>query len=255
MATRGLAGRRYLNFRRARRRTDERGSVRRFDPFYITPAKWAKLVELAKKNGRDGPDLVVYRTKTTDPHDHYVLPFALMNTFLTEATAPPRKDGTRRWELTLPRSGRFHVTHGDTVDVRSYHGTPLRGQSEHMSEEAIADEEAAAYFEAHEGRCFWVRHRQRERDRSLVAEAKARAGGAAQGLACRACGFDFERTYGELGMGFIEIHHGVALATYADEGGATRIEDLVAVCSNCHRMLHRRRPWLTVSGLTSLLHS
>ena len=31
--------------------------------------------------------------------------------------------------------------------------------------------------------------------------------------------------------------------------------DLVPVCSNCHRMIHRRRPWLSVEQLRQLVRS
>jgi predicted HNH restriction endonuclease len=38
-------------------------------------------------------------------------------------------------------------------------------------------------------------------------------------------------------------------------GSKTRAADIALVCSNCHRMLHRRRPWLTMSDLKTLLTS
>ena len=50
--------------------------------------------------------------------------------------------------------------------------------------------------------------------------------------------------YGALGDGFIECHHAVALPTLIT-AQKTKLEDLVFVCSNCHRMIHRKRPWLT----------
>jgi 5-methylcytosine-specific restriction protein A len=31
------------------------------------------------------------------------------------------------------------------------------------------------------------------------------------------------------------------------------LEDLVVVCANCHRMLHRSREWLTVDALSRLI--
>jgi len=33
----------------------------------------------------------------------------------------------------------------------------------------------------------------------------------------------------------------------------TRLEDLALLCSNCHRMVHYRRPWLTLEELRQLL--
>ena len=65
---------------------------------------------------------------------------------------------------------------------------------------------------------------------------------------CVACGFDFQRFYGELGRNFIEAHHQKPIAMMA-EGGETRLSDLVPLCSNCHRMVHRHLPIITVDEL------
>jgi len=61
------------------------------------------------------------------------------------------------------------------------------------------------------------------------------------GATCRVCGFDFERHYGERGMGFIEIHHTKPLSSATARIIVNPRTDLVPVCSNCHRMIHRRK--------------
>jgi predicted HNH restriction endonuclease len=61
-----------------------------------------------------------------------------------------------------------------------------------------------------------------------------------QGLTCRVCGFNFEKTYGQIGEGFIEVHHIEPLANSGEKAINPR-KDLVVLCSNCHRMLHRMR--------------
>jgi hypothetical protein len=62
---------------------------------------------------------------------------------------------------------------------------------------------------------------------------------------CHACGFDFEEIYGEQGRGFIEIHHKKPIFTYGEEDIEQTIEEalenVVPLCSNCHRMVHRKR--------------
>lgn len=56
-------------------------------------------------------------------------------------------------------------------------------------------------------------------------------------LLCECCDCDFVEKYGQLGKGFIECHHRIFLS----EGERiTSLENLALVCSNCHRMLHRR---------------
>lgn len=58
---------------------------------------------------------------------------------------------------------------------------------------------------------------------------------------CAVCGFDYEKKYGELGKGFIEVHHKRPLFVDGNEKEINLKEDLVCLCSNCHRMIHRNR--------------
>ena len=64
--------------------------------------------------------------------------------------------------------------------------------------------------------------------------------------------FDFLVTYGKLGDGFIECHHNKPVSKMK-LGEKTNIVDLALLCSNCHRMIHRRKPWLSVPQLKDLL--
>ena len=70
----------------------------------------------------------------------------------------------------------------------------------------------------------------------------------ASGYKCYICGFNFEETYGEIGKGFLEVHHIKPLATYDDEHPIPQSE-LCALCSNCHSMVHRKKEVLDVEEL------
>ncbi len=59
------------------------------------------------------------------------------------------------------------------------------------------------------------------------------------GLTCMICGFNYGDTYGELGEGYIEVHHIVPLSSRDEEVTVDPRTDMVCVCANCHRMLHR----------------
>lgn len=59
------------------------------------------------------------------------------------------------------------------------------------------------------------------------------------GSRCMICGFDFEQKYGELGKGYIEVHHIKPLSKLDEEIVVNPETDLICVCANCHRMLHR----------------
>jgi 5-methylcytosine-specific restriction protein A len=73
------------------------------------------------------------------------------------------------------------------------------------------------------------------------------------GFVCSACDFDFEKSYGELGREFIHVHHIKPLAEIGEEYTVDPIKDLQPVCPNCHAMLHRKTPALTVSELKELI--
>lgn len=93
----------------------------------------------------------------------------------------------------------------------------------------------------------------RERDPKLRAK-KIRAARKDRGhIACEVCGFDFERAYGSRGAGYAECHHVVPL--HVSGPTTTYLRDLVLLCANCHRMIHRRRPWLTPDELRTIVET
>jgi 5-methylcytosine-specific restriction protein A len=71
-------------------------------------------------------------------------------------------------------------------------------------------------------------------------------------LLCEVCQFDFEAKYGIRGQGFIECHHTKPVTSLA-EGAKTHIDDLALVCPNCHRMIHRAKPWLLLEELRAVI--
>lgn len=61
----------------------------------------------------------------------------------------------------------------------------------------------------------------------------------ANGCRCKVCGMDFEEMYGEIGRGFIHVHHIVPISTVGETYQIDPVNDLIPVCPNCHAMLHR----------------
>jgi len=107
--------------------------------------------------------------------------------------------------------------------------------------------------EAPEGRILTRVHRLPERNSRVVAAKKADTIKHRGRLECEVCMFDFEAVYGVLGKRFAECHHIVALSAL-DSSRTTRLNDLLIVCANCHRMMHRSRPWTTAEQLRSLIN-
>jgi len=106
--------------------------------------------------------------------------------------------------------------------------------------------------EAEEGRILTRLHAVRERNVEFVRRKKQIFLNEHGKIFCEACDFDFEKTYGPHGSGFIECHHTRPISELR-AGEKTRVLDLVLLCSNCHRMIHRSRPWLSLDDLRNKL--
>ena len=75
------------------------------------------------------------------------------------------------------------------------------------------------------------------------------------GSSCSICGFDFGRAFGQQGKGFIHVHHLRPLSEIAEEYEIDPIKDLRPVCPNCHAMIHRSSPPLSLEQIKMLLKS
>ncbi|MER7330959.1 MULTISPECIES: HNH endonuclease [unclassified Micromonospora] len=104
---------------------------------------------------------------------------------------------------------------------------------------------------AQEGGLLERLHLRRERDRGIRNKAVKSYKRKHGHVSCEACGFNFAVAYGPRGEDYIECHHKTPLS----ESGATttKVSDFVLLCSNCHRMIHRSRPWLTLDQLIELI--
>jgi HNH endonuclease len=105
-----------------------------------------------------------------------------------------------------------------------------------------------------EGGYRMVSHLKRERNRSIVEAKKAAVLKSKGSLSCEVCSFDFSVTYGSLGEGFCEVHHLSPLSA-SNENVTTTLDDLAVVCSNCHRIIHRSNPMLSVAELSKVIRA
>lgn len=114
----------------------------------------------------------------------------------------------------------------------------------------IEDEKQAASFP--EGAIVERIHLHRERNSRVVNIAKENFKRTHGRLFCQVCNFDFEAVYGEHGRDYIEGHHTIAVSEMPPDH-KTKPEEIAMVCSNCHKMLHRTRPWLSIDRLKEIL--
>ena len=96
-----------------------------------------------------------------------------------------------------------------------------------------------------------IQHRRRESQLRLskIARFRREHGGR---LFCevKGCRFDFEKTYGQRGSGYAQVHHTKPLANFR-KSGVVRLEDLVIVCANCHAPLRDTAARLVLRGTTA----
>jgi len=60
------------------------------------------------------------------------------------------------------------------------------------------------------------------------------------GATCKICNLNFVDKYGEIGKGFIHVHHIVPIHIVGEKYRVNYKNDLIPVCPNCHSMLHRK---------------
>lgn len=120
----------------------------------------------------------------------------------------------------------------------------------HINYEFVGNEELDGEFP--EGKIVERKHKARERNSQVIYNAKSNFKKKHGKLFCEICNFDFENKYGELGKDFIEAHHTIAVSDM-EAGHLTKPNDIAMLCSNCHKMIHKRRPWLTMDNLKAIL--
>ncbi|QOF73169.1 HNH endonuclease [Aminobacter sp. SR38] len=170
----------------------------------------------------------------------------------------------RRFDPEFAKVGKVGLAHGSKEDQHVWNefaGDPdrLRDTAEAIRAAVQAGAKAPTItddsldiLEAPEGRLLAALHQRRERSRKLVEARKRLALREVGELRCEVCDLSFGERYGPHGDGFIEVHHMQPLHTLR-EGDKTNLTDLALVCSNCHRMIHRQKEWLTTSVLRQMI--
>lgn len=166
------------------------------------------------------------------------------------------KQGTGKWEYL----GQFSPVRYNTDEEDLFPKKPRRPNAvgvlylarSNAESSDVTDDSSVTAVAASEGGRSLVEHLRQERSRSLV-DAKRRAFREMNGmLKCEACGISEANLPAKIGEGCFEVHHTAPLAQRSGPA-VTRIDDLALLCANCHRMIHRSLPMLSVSALRSIL--
>lgn len=114
-------------------------------------------------------------------------------------------------------------------------GNLLRAIGNYVDTDSFFPDLVPTQPEIHEGLKKEVTVNQYERSRVARTKCIER-----HGCDCKVCGFKFSEFYGELGSGFIHVHHVKPLHTIGKDYKVDYEKDLIPVCPNCHAMLHRK---------------
>ncbi|WP_350354266.1 HNH endonuclease [Aliifodinibius salipaludis] len=75
------------------------------------------------------------------------------------------------------------------------------------------------------------------------------------GLDCEVCGVNFQERYGELGKGFIHVHHIKPISEYNKSFRPDIKNDFAVLCPNCHAIIHRpKKKTLSIEELRKLIN-
>jgi len=132
-------------------------------------------------------------------------------------------------------------------------GLTNAGSAHSLVEAEALPEVEAEETSGREGRLLTRIHVYKERDRGLVKRAKdyyRRMNGGK--LTCEACGKVPVDLYGQAGERIIEAHHKTPIEELQPDSETTTA-DLAMVCADCHRVIHSRKPCLTIQEVRDLI--
>lgn len=73
------------------------------------------------------------------------------------------------------------------------------------------------------------------------------------GTICKCCSHDMSKIYGEIAQGVIEVHHVKPIAEIGKGYQVDPITDLVPLCPNCHRVIHKKSPPFTIEEIRAAI--
>ena len=74
------------------------------------------------------------------------------------------------------------------------------------------------------------------------------------GFSCQGCGLAMEEKYGPIGEGVIHVHHIVPVSKMGRAYRLDPVLDLVPLCPNCHNIVHKKDPPLTIADLQKIVN-
>lgn len=218
--------------------------------FAVFAKTWQERLEIAKRRGREGPNLIIHRNKSNNPRDHHAVPYSLVsNLLLNETLTRSVVNQSVRWNLTL-KGDELHVSHrAGKLDVSEFRHARLIVEDAAASQlpELLEQEAAFKAKVEHSLRDSASTRRARlkaatkypakvltlaqvyARNPDVVAEVLMRANGV-----CEICLKPAPFYRAKDSSPYLEVHHKIQLSAKGED----TVENAIAVCPNCHRHAH-----------------
>lgn len=200
--------------------------------------------KLKPKFGNDF-NLIVYWSNGSEKDcvDYICVPYSKVSHLLTEEHLTGRNTNRERWNFII-KDGLFcvHANTKHSIKIASYLNKEISSTENHKQHN----------LSGKEGDIKLKLHKSIERNTKLITQLKRKRKQIDPLLHCDICGFSFMEKYGNIGDGFIEAHHILPLHKLG-QATITKEDDLIFVCSNCHRMLHRTNSVLDYTKLQNII--
>ncbi len=170
-----------------------------------------------------------------DPEKDNLLPFALLRMGIYQKVNwTPQASG-----VTIPDNVAYQLE----IDWAKHNGSPIPVRS--ISYPDDINEDGITFYEG-EKKEVRVNNYERNPEARAICIKK-------YGATCSICGFDFSKKYGEIGEGFIHVHHLKPLSEIRKGYILDPIKELRPVCPNCHAMLHQRQTPYSIEELIEIV--
>ena len=129
-------------------------------------------------------------------------------------------------------------------------GIRTNTDDDYIDDEEDDNESEDIFLETHRRKL----HRSVERSSTNARKVKNKLG-----YTCEVCSYNFKEKFGKISLNkkneeFIEAHHKIPVYSLPEnEVVEFKIEDFAVLCSNCHRMAHKRKEPYTIEDLKNFL--
>lgn len=192
----------------------------------------------------DVPGVLIEFDVLLNPEKEPILSLDLRTLFSLKNYKPKTNENisNRNWS---PQSSGISIRHETVEKLEKTWFDFLRTQNIHNNPFSTYSDKTQAFIEGSATQVLQTRY-----ERNIYARNECLN---LYGYSCSVCNFDFEKFYGNLGFKFIQVHHLTQVATIKQEYQVNPVQDLRPVCPNCHSMLHKQSPPLTIDELKEII--